>query len=52
MGRPWRWATKELTSWTADDAVEVTGMELTLVVEFGGGDVCDHVNWAEARVVK
>jgi hypothetical protein len=27
--------------------------ELTLVVEFGaGGDVCDHVNWAEARVVK
>jgi hypothetical protein len=27
--------------------------ELTLVVEFGnGGDVRDHVNWAEARLIK
>ena len=27
--------------------------EATLVVEFGrGGDVGDHVNWADARLVK
>jgi hypothetical protein len=27
--------------------------ELTLIVEFGaGGDVQDHVNWADARLVK
>jgi len=47
---------KELTSTAGprDIQVDVTGAkELTLVVEFGsGGDVCDHVNWAEARVVK
>jgi hypothetical protein len=29
------------------------GKELTLVVEFGSnGDVCDHVDWADARLVK
>jgi hypothetical protein len=29
------------------------GNELTLIVEFGSnGDVCDHVDWAEARLVK
>lgn len=34
--------------------LEVTdARELTLVVEYGaGGDVCDHVDWAEARLVK
>ncbi len=34
--------------------VDVTGAkELTLVVEFGnGGDVGDHVDWADARVIK
>ncbi len=35
-------------------SVDVSGArELTLVVEFGsGGDVQDHVNWANARLVK
>jgi hypothetical protein len=29
------------------------GKDLTLVVEFGSnGDVCDHVDWADARLVK
>jgi len=46
----------ELTSASAPRLVEVDisgGKELTLVVEFGpGGDVGDHVDWAEARVVK
>ncbi len=34
--------------------VDVAGAkELTLVVDFGaGGDVGDHVNWADARIVK
>ena len=34
--------------------VDVTGAkELTLVVEFGnGGDVGDHVDWADAPVIK
>jgi hypothetical protein len=28
-------------------------MEITLVVEFGpGGDIRDHVDWADARVIK
>ena len=47
---------KEISSATGsrDARVDVTGAkELTLVVEFGsGGDVCDHVDWADARVVK
>lgn len=29
------------------------GRELTLIVDFGGGgDVSDHVNWADARVIR
>jgi hypothetical protein len=34
--------------------VDVTGVkELTLVVEFGpGGDIHDHVDWADARLIK
>ena len=34
--------------------VDVTGAkELTLAVEFGqGGDVEDHVNWADARLIR
>jgi len=35
-------------------AIDLTqAKDLTLVVEFGsGGDVCDHVNWADARLIK
>jgi hypothetical protein len=47
---------KELTSATGPRvvSVDVTGAkELMLIVEFGsGGDVCDHVDWAEAKVIK
>ena len=47
---------KELTSAGGPRhlSLDINGAkELTLVVEFGdGGDVCDHVNWADARVVK
>jgi hypothetical protein len=34
--------------------VDITGVkELTLVVEFGpGGDIRDHVDWADARLIK
>ena len=46
----------ELTAATGPRAVRVDvagAKELTLVVEFGsGGDVCDHVDWADARLVK
>jgi hypothetical protein len=45
-----------ITSATAPRAVQIDasgGKELTLVVEFGSnGDVCDHVDWADARLVK
>lgn len=55
-GKP-KWETgSEVTAATPPLAVrvEVTGgKELTLCVEFGaGGDVCDHVNWADARLIK
>ena len=47
---------KELTSAAGprELRVDVAGAkELTLVVEFGsGGDVCDHVNWADAKLIK
>jgi hypothetical protein len=47
---------KELTSASGPRnlSIDVSGAkELTLVVEFGGGgDVCDHVDWADARVIK
>lgn len=47
---------KELTSagGPRNLSIDVSGAkELTLVVEFGGGgDVCDHVDWADARVIK
>jgi hypothetical protein len=46
----------EVTSASAPRPIEVDitgGKELTLVVEFGpGGDVCDDVDWAEARLIK
>jgi len=46
----------ELTAATGPRTVRVDvagAKELTLVVEFGsGGDVCDHVDWADARLVK
>lgn len=47
---------KELTAATGPRPlrIDVAGAkELTLVVEFGaGGDVCDHVDWADAKLVK
>jgi hypothetical protein len=47
---------KEVTAATGPRAyrLDITGAkELALVVEFGsGGDVCDHVDWIDARVVK
>lgn len=47
---------EELSTTTGPRFIEadVTGRKrLTLVVEFGAaGDVCDHVNWCEARLIR
>jgi hypothetical protein len=55
-GKPKDIGEPEVTSAAAPRLIEVDiagGKKLTLVVEFGaGGDVCDNVDWADARVIK
>ena len=47
---------QELSSTTGPRLLNVNingAKELTLVVEFGpGGDIRDHVDWADARIIK
>ena len=49
-------AAKEISSTAGPRFLQVDitgGKELTLVVEFGpGGDIRDHVDWTDARVIK